>query len=576
MFALIEKKIINSCNQENCQEFNNFYLVYQDEQVATKNNHIVIFEGYAYRRIDFVEMLNKTDNQNYEALTVDEILELYLVYKEQFLTKIDGSYCGVIINFNNDTICEVVGFTDAVAKKTLYFYNDDGFGLTNDINLFKALTNQSSINEDFFIHQILLGSSFNKLTIVPNLFKLFGGTYIKYNCNFNPNIKRYFYIEKELKKINKIDSNIIIKNQRNLIFNTVKKYFHSKHRKIMCDVSGGIDSSTLVGILSILNKNNSSSTHIYGYHLGIPKGIGTEVGFAEDVSKMHNLDLIVEERNIEDFKLANFSQQPTIIRENLLFQNSIKKLYDFQIEKGIELAFSGQGGDITLNESHRIFKKKGIFIKRYRRNYFKEALLAHKNYWRYLDHEQEWRMQKNFYEYIKNLFLLEYPSWIKISEQEFAKKFNQIYYKLGCFNKCDKMFLDYYIDLESFSDIQLNPISRFPYLDVDLIINSIYLDLRNVKKSNTYRGYYKKIFADILPERILKRTGKSRVDVKVLERLQKNEKILSENIENFAKQFSFIDEQGLQQYFLNIINGSTNLSIFLRLIAIFKAYELKN
>lgn len=570
MFILIDKNL--GSYEKRYQVIDNYYLYYSEDSLIIQTTaHIVVFCGYIYLRNNFINLYQDDFKISSSLLTADDVLQLYLQYQEDFLTKVDGAFCGLIISLTGDKIKDIFAFTDFLSKKSLYYYHEKYLGITNDITLFRSSTNRKDTYEQFLVHQVLLGSSFNKLTQIKGLIKLYGGTYLKYQRQLE--IQRYFYIEKELRQLNKLKYKDVVNNQRNLIINTLKKYYDQDYPIIMCDVSGGIDSSIVAGVLNNIRQKSRYKGKIFGYHLGISKGIGTEVGFAREVSKMNDLDLIIEDRNIDDFDIANFTSMPTIIRESVLFKNSIDKINEFKNNHKIRLSFSGQGGDITLNESYRIYKRYGIFRKRYKRNYFREALYQHKNYWKYVSSERQWKKRKNIYQYIKKLFMIEYPEWLKFNEREFTTQFNKQYSQYGCFKKCNPLFLDYYLDLDSFSDLQQSNLKRFPLLDINLIINSIYLDLRNLKKTPEYRGYYKNIFCDLLPKIILDRKGKSRVDAKVLEKLTNNKEVINKNIESFSHQYSFIDKEGLSDYFVDILSGSANLSVFIRLLTIFKAYE---
>ncbi len=236
-----------------CGEYYNFYLPTKDE---TKDKErvlpIVVLNGEIYN----VKRLKRYLVEKGYNFKTDSILEVmscgYSEHGADWLNFLDGSFTIVIYDRKNG---EILIARDAIGAKLLYYFKN------NDVLLFSSELKdildsgivEKSINR-FAIQQYLsLTYIPSPFTIIDHVYKLEPGSYIVVDSTGKMDIKRYWDVDYD--KGNMIDDYETAKTQlREYLFTAVEERM-SDNQQTGAFLSGGIDSTVIVGIMSKISQN---------------------------------------------------------------------------------------------------------------------------------------------------------------------------------------------------------------------------------------------------------------------------------------------------------------------------------
>jgi len=214
--------------------------------ISEERSLAVVFEGRIYNREDLRELLATKGvfiNSEYDAPL---LLKLYENFKENFFSQINGMFAMAIYDKKDNKLILAV---DHFGIKPIYYYiGREGviFGSTiaailKDFSIKKEL-DLEGLN-DYFSYRFTPAPR----TIFRNIYKVPQASYLIFKDRQVTSLRYWDIIFKE----NKIQKEEYYKeNLRMLIFDSVKR--RSTENNVGAFLSGGIDSTTIMGVLASL------------------------------------------------------------------------------------------------------------------------------------------------------------------------------------------------------------------------------------------------------------------------------------------------------------------------------------
>ncbi len=211
---------------------------------------IIIFNGEIY---NFQELRKELLARGHIFKTkgdTETILHAYEEFGEKCLNKLNGMFAFAIYDINTRKV--FIG-RDRVGEKPLYYYFDQNcFIFASELkSIIKVFREKREINEEALYQYFSLTYIPAPLTIYKNIYKLEAGCSLSL-INRELSIKPYWDINIGEKGVTR-DYEVCKKQLREALF-------HSVEKKMISDVpigaflSGGIDSSIVVGIMSKISK----------------------------------------------------------------------------------------------------------------------------------------------------------------------------------------------------------------------------------------------------------------------------------------------------------------------------------
>ncbi|MBC7862839.1 MAG: asparagine synthase (glutamine-hydrolyzing) [Bacteroidia bacterium] len=307
----------------------------------------ITYNGEIY---NYVELREELEKKGHRFITRSDTEVLLYAYKEwgiKCLDRFNGMWSFVLYDTEKK---KLIGARDRFGVKPFYYYH------TKEVFCFaseqKALVNQpfvtTGINEqalhDFFVH--------NEMEYAPqglfnNILELFPGNYFELNTkNLELKIEKYFFAEVNT-SFEKFDEKKFehYKNETtDLLVNAVKLRMRSDVKVGSC-LSGGIDSSAIVGIMQALSGKENPPELFTAVFPG--KEIDEEK-WAEEVAKKNggkntwNKISPTAQDLWKDLDDMVYSQDLPLWSSSTYAQFSVMKLAR---QNNIKVLLDGQGGD---------------------------------------------------------------------------------------------------------------------------------------------------------------------------------------------------------------------------------------
>jgi asparagine synthase (glutamine-hydrolysing) len=305
----------------------------------------ITFNGEIYNYKELREELKKLGHQFYTESDTEVLLVSYIQWGADCVERLNGMWSFVIYDAAKNIL---FGSRDRVGVKPFYYYKDSSlFAFASEQ---KALVRQkfikTGINEkavfDFFIKDEI---EYEKEGMFKNIFELFPGHSFSLDIG-NGDLKfwRYFHlrVNPHLGRFDDLRYNELIDKTEELLVNSIRTHLRSDVTVGAC-LSGGIDSSAIVGIMSTLNKHKPQ----------IPVFTATFPGSSIDESKWAKK--VVNHTNVSwhtvtptssdlrnDLRDLIYCQDVPIWSTSTYAQYRVMKLVK---EAGIKVILDGQGGD---------------------------------------------------------------------------------------------------------------------------------------------------------------------------------------------------------------------------------------
>ena len=463
-------------------------------------NFILCFNGEIY---NYKELSEHLKNRNIKLKTTSDtevILELYLIYKEQFLNFLRGMFAIMIYDKQNN----IVFFArDHFGIKPLYYHVGDGLVINSQV---KSIISSKLINKKVNPKSrkilYLMGSIAEPLSYFENINSVKAGEFIEYHINEKKIIKNQwfnlsnFFLNTKHTKITTNDENTL----KNKIIETINSHCIAD-TEVGLFYSNGLDSNLIYQcVKKLLNydlKNFSINFNDGGYN---------EIKDNKIILNKNNL--FVNEINKNDLigDIDNIFQsmdQPSIDGTNVWYASKLAK------ENGVKAVLSGLGADELFN-GYSVVNNVNLFYK----NKFLVILIGILKYFIkrnkdklsfldlcYKNKSQLWLLirsfipfnklvEKGIFDHQENPLDMLLEDFIPQADDDVSFLEFNLYLKNQLLRDCDWASMAHGIEV------------RVPFVDIELlkVVSKFHLNSK-------YKGkvdLYSKLFGEILPQYQLK------------------------------------------------------------------------
>jgi asparagine synthase (glutamine-hydrolysing) len=310
--------------------------------VSNNGRYVIIYNGelYNYKELKFELQRSMQGNLPYVFRTASDtevIIAAYIRWGKECLDKFNGMYAFALY----DTVeKELFIARDRLGIKPLYYYNQsNAFVFSSEIRpLLQTGLIEKKIDGDALIQYVQYQTVHAPLTIVQDVLMLMPGHYCVYKNN-SAEITCYWDLKKKAPAVkNKGSYEDACKNVNDLLHKAVE-------RRLVADVpfgaflSGGIDSSAVVGIMSGI-----SSEKINTFSITFDEKDFSEETYSDLVAKKFNTQHHTIRLQVSDFlnelpEALEAMDHPSGDGANSYVVSKATK------KAGITMALSGLGGD---------------------------------------------------------------------------------------------------------------------------------------------------------------------------------------------------------------------------------------
>jgi asparagine synthase (glutamine-hydrolysing) len=542
-FLLIDKSVSPFTVDQDSLNQDCFFVDYKS------GCHIVSDSRIDYRR----ELAGKLGIKWKEAEGFSDrklILFAYLKWGEACLSHLYGDFSFVIWDPNRD---EVLCARDHFGCRPLYYVDQPGFlAVASQISAFKSLPGfRFEIREQYILDSICSIEITETLSAYKGISKLKPAHYLKQNSGQLSDQYRYWDL-----RINENYGGLTLEEAsdglRDRIIEAVRQRSNT-HGQIGVELSGGLDSSGIASVLTMLSEQNvrlNAFTHSISSDGGAQQMfLKSEMEFStalvEKYSSIRQFK-ITEENSKGSYKAlieALYSLNKPI---NLHYAMNSDLLFEVAGNLGTSIIFSGLGGDegITNNGSgyfnelirhgqHSKLRDDIKSIVNRRGSRFYRQLIKH-----YINYYAPWVLNFNKKDWRK--------AWYRsfALQKSLARKYRmkKRFFNTNSFpGNTDVRALQYFrlmypniperIEETSLLAQQHGIEYRYPFLDVKLLEFFYSLPSEYKYRNGMGRYLFRKAMEDILPEKIRMRTSKGGNTIpNVFARVLKDEEIFREII----------------------------------------------
>lgn len=316
--------------------------------------YIIVYNGELYNYLDLkFELMRASmggNDQPYPFKTntdTEVVLAAWIRWGKECLNKFNGMFAFAVWDKKEQELFVV---RDRLGIKPLYYFkNETSFCFSSEIralldsNLPKRKLNKTALS-DYLMYQTVHAPE----TIIENVFMLMPGHLMKISDD-KINIEKWWGIKEHIKLNEEENIEVVKKEVKNLFFAAVE-------RRLVSDVafgaflSGGIDSSAIVGAMAQLSANKIDTFNISFYESEFSESI-----YAKSISKKFNTSHHEIKLQPIDFlkqlpEALHAMDHPSGDGPNTFVVASATK------KAGITMALSGLGGD-ELFCGYNIFKR---------------------------------------------------------------------------------------------------------------------------------------------------------------------------------------------------------------------------
>lgn len=304
----------------------------------------ITFNGEIYNYIELKSELISKGHRFKTNSDTEVLLNAYLQWGKNCLNKLNGMWSFVLYDTEKK---ELFGSRDRFGVKPFYYFHDnESFCFASEQ---KALANvdfiSASMNEqaayDFLVNSEL---EYSPQGLFNNITELFPGNYFELDLKTNSlKVEKYFSLEVNtaFEKFDKKKFTVLCEETEALLVNAVKLRMRSDVKVGSC-LSGGIDSSAIVGIMQNLLKGKEMPELFTAVFPGL---VIDEAKWAEEVvSNGGQWNRACPNANElwKDLDEMIYSQDLPAWSSSTYAQFRVMKLAK---EKNIKVLLDGQGGD---------------------------------------------------------------------------------------------------------------------------------------------------------------------------------------------------------------------------------------
>jgi asparagine synthase (glutamine-hydrolysing) len=327
--------------------------------------YTIVHNGEIYNYIELRKELEKEGYTFQSRSDTEVILAAYDYWNEECVGRFEGMFAFAIWDEEEK---ELFAARDRFGEKP-FFYSFDGENLFfgSEIKALWASGIEKRPNLQMLFNFLTIGYVDNPAdpeeTFYENIFKLPPASSLFYSLELQElAIENYWDIDLVNRNTEITDDEAVEQ------FNSALK--QSIKRRLRSDVvigtslSGGIDSSSIVGMISNLHSTNYNQQAFTAVFPGFEKD---ETSFAKKVVDQYHLDHATIELNAADF-LKDWDQLCYHQEEPIGSASAYIQFKVFQVakEKGVKVLLDGQGADEILAGYHKYYKWywQELFLKR--------------------------------------------------------------------------------------------------------------------------------------------------------------------------------------------------------------------
>ena len=322
--------------------------------VMGTHHYTITYNGEIY---NYPELRNELSSIGYQFKTQSDtevILAAYDYWKADCLLHFDGMFAFALWDEKKQ---QLFCAKDRFGEKPFYFY-DDGkqFLFASEMKALWAAGVPKQINNEQLLNYLTIGLVQNVArpdeTFFKNIYSLQPGHHLTIKLpGLAMELARYWDLDKETTDLN-ISETEAIEKFSFLLQQSVSRRLRSDV-KLGTSLSGGLDSSTIAGMCSLLTTHGSRFTSFSAVFPGFEKD---ESQFINDV---------VEKFRLENFKVTPTAQQLLTDFDKLMYHQEEPfqslsiyaqyKVYELAKQHGTTVILDGQGADETLAGYHKYY-----------------------------------------------------------------------------------------------------------------------------------------------------------------------------------------------------------------------------
>lgn len=244
---------------------------------------VVVQNGEIFNHIELAEELINTPFECKTHSDTEVILRLYEKYGPNFISKLNGMFA---IAIWDSKLQQLLLIRDRIGEKPLHYYKKEDFIIFgSEIKSILATGIERKLNKKALDTLLTYNYVIPPLTMFENVYHVMPGTYLKITCDKCETIT-WWDLSKI--KVQKKDEESIINEFNSLLEDAVNIRLRSDV-PFGAFLSGGVDSSTIVGLMS-KHLENPVKTFSIGFH----NPLYDESIFAQQAADRFNTDHIME------------------------------------------------------------------------------------------------------------------------------------------------------------------------------------------------------------------------------------------------------------------------------------------
>lgn len=310
------------------------------------NRYTITFNGEIYNYIELRKELEKKGYNFISNSDTEVLLGLYSELGEKCLSKLDGMFSFAIWDEKEKSLfCA----RDRFGEKPFYYYFDnDKFLFGSEIKcLFQAgveKTINTSRAYDYLFHNKLEDYYSNQTTYFENITQLPPAHFIKINSNNQVLISKYWDIN--LNHKSHLNHNEIIDQFQNLLNTSIERRLRSDV-SVGSSLSGGLDSSTIVALVSKLKSTSQEQKTFSARFKGFERDEGTFISeVVKQTKNVKNYETWPDSEKIFDSIFKVFYHQDEPFQSTSII--SIYEVMKLAYENNTTVILDGQGADEIL------------------------------------------------------------------------------------------------------------------------------------------------------------------------------------------------------------------------------------
>lgn len=459
-------------------------------QPMTKFGYTIVFNGEIYNYLELKEELITKGYKFTTKTDTEVILAAYDLWGKNCLNKFNGMWAFAIYN---DKEKELFLSRDRFGVKPLYYsINNKNLAFSSEIKPLLKIGISRKPNEKIIASYLQYGLiDYNNETFFENIYTLEPGHYAIWNStNKKLTIKQYYEHKNNKIEISETKATNEIKE---ILEDSIKLRFRSDV-EVGCCLSGGLDSSTIVGVSDKLFHNSKLKTF-------------SAVFPGSKINEEKYIDLVTKEKKVKNFKTKPkntdllkdiddlvYCQEEPFGSTSIYAQYRVMKLVK---ETGVKVLLDGQGADELFIGYHSYFNS---YIQQLIKDKKYNEIIGSTLFWKYF----LFYMCSNPKRITNKILKINNSKLYKLKYQEITiPKYIDEYMLL-----CMKTSLRTLLKWEDKNSMRFSIESRVPFLDYRLVEFAFSLPYYYKIKNFETKYIFRKAIKDYIPKEIIDRKDK--------------------------------------------------------------------